>query len=239
MADDARISTALPRHPKTVKLHRRLGAEGCWHLVCLFLWVSDNHPDGNLNGMSDEDIEIAAGWNGQQGQFSKSLSELHFLDGAENSRAVHDWAEHNAWAANRPQRIAAARAAAGKRWQRKQNADGMRVACHSHETAMPTSPHLTSPPKGTRPEKLVLIPPDFGLTDELLAWGREQGYTRSQLQQHIGNFKEAAKAKAYRNADWPAAFRKAVIQNWANLPAPVRSSGPSAIERAKAQLEAQ
>lgn len=44
MADDARISTALPRHPKTVMLQRRLGASGCWSLVCLFLWVADNNP---------------------------------------------------------------------------------------------------------------------------------------------------------------------------------------------------
>ena len=74
MADDARISTAFPRHPKTVKLQRRLGATGCGSLVCLFLWVADNRPDGDLSGMSDEDIEIAAGWSATQTRSSGPLS---------------------------------------------------------------------------------------------------------------------------------------------------------------------
>lgn len=139
MAEDARISTALPRHPKTVKLHRRLGALGCWHLVCLFLWVAENRADGNLAGMSDEDVEIAAGWNGQTGEFTRTLCEVRFLDGAEGARIVHDWAEHNPWAATRDKRIAAARAAAAVRWQGKNDADSMRTACGSHETAMPTT----------------------------------------------------------------------------------------------------
>ena len=60
MADDARISTAFPQHPKTVKLKRRLGYEGCWALLCFWLWVADNRPAGDLSGLSAEDIEIAA-----------------------------------------------------------------------------------------------------------------------------------------------------------------------------------
>src|SRR5215472_7279954 len=83
MADDARISTAFPRHPKTVKLRRRLGLDGCWHLVCLFLWVAENRPDGSLEGMSHEDIEIAAGWTGEAGKFVEALVDVRFLDGQE------------------------------------------------------------------------------------------------------------------------------------------------------------
>lgn len=97
MADDARISTALPRHPKTVKLQRRLGAPGCWSLVCLFLWVADNRPDGNLRGMTSEDVEIAANWTGDSGVFAKTLAEVRFVDGSEGAYCIHDWTEHNAW----------------------------------------------------------------------------------------------------------------------------------------------
>jgi len=144
MADDARISTALPRHPKTVKLHRRLGASGCWSLVCLFLWVADNRPDGNLEGLSGEDIEIAAGWSDEASAFVNALVEVRFLDVADGAYLVHDWPEHNPWAANRPARVEAARQAAKVRWERR-NADRMPVACESHETAMPASPLLSSP----------------------------------------------------------------------------------------------
>src|SRR5690349_10978924 len=122
MADDARISTALPRHPKTVKLFRTLQERGCWHLVCLFLWVAENRPDGDLEGLSSEDIEIAAGWSGELGTFTSALVEVGFLDGNEGNFLVHDWAEHNPWAANRGQRIQAAREAANQRWHRKQEA---------------------------------------------------------------------------------------------------------------------
>src|SRR5579864_7991568 len=101
MADDARISIALPRHPKTVKLQRRLGAQGCWSLVCLFLWVAENRPEGDLAGMNTEDVEIAAAWPGDSAEFVKTLREVGFLDGEDGSFLVHDWAEHNPWAATR------------------------------------------------------------------------------------------------------------------------------------------
>jgi hypothetical protein len=118
MADDARISTALPRHPKTVKLQRRLGPAGCWSLVCLLLWVADNRSDGDLEGLSTEDIEIAAGWSGTAGELAQTLSALRFLDGEENTYSVHDWAEHNPYVAARQQRVDAARAAVKARWER-------------------------------------------------------------------------------------------------------------------------
>jgi hypothetical protein len=150
VADDARISTALPRHPKTVKLQRRLGAPGCWSLLCLFLWVAENRPTGDLEGMSVEDIEIAANWPGDPGDFVRTLAEVRFLDGQEGAYKIHDWAEHNPWAATRPQRTEAAKKAAAARWKSKQvavepDAQRMRPACDSHETAMPSSPLLSSP----------------------------------------------------------------------------------------------
>ncbi len=69
MIIDARISTALPSHPKTKKLIRRLGAGAAWHLVCLFLWAAANRSTGNLAGMSDEDVELAIDWGGEPGAF--------------------------------------------------------------------------------------------------------------------------------------------------------------------------
>jgi hypothetical protein len=154
MADDARISTALPRHPKTVKLQRRLGAQGCWSLLCLFLWVAENRPEGDLRGMTGEDIEIAANWQGDVGEFVRTLVEVRFLDGQDATYKIHDWAEHNPWAAGRPGRIEKARSAAGARWKSvrsatEPNAASMQGACTEYEQVMPTSPHLTSPPDTT------------------------------------------------------------------------------------------
>lgn len=96
---DARISVGLPAHPKTKKLIRRLGEGGAWRLVCLFLWVAQSRPDGDLAGMTGEDIELAADWQGDEGAFIKALLEVGFLDGNECLYSIHDWKEHNPWAA--------------------------------------------------------------------------------------------------------------------------------------------
>jgi hypothetical protein len=166
MADDARISTALPQHPKTVKLQRRLGAPGCWSLVCLFLWVADNRPQGDLAGMTAEDIEIAANWLGSFGDFVRTLADLRFLDGQEGTYTIHDWAEHNPWAANRPRRIEKARAAASARWEKRvaaqSNATSMQNACGEHKSAMPASPLLSSPPDTTKSSSSELASSDPG-----------------------------------------------------------------------------
>jgi len=115
VTSDARISTGLPSHPKTKKLIRRLGQASGWSLVCLILWAASNRSDGNLSGMSAEDIELAAEWQGDEGAFVAALSELRFLDGQEGQYVLHDWHEHNPWAAGAPMRKAKARWNAAKR----------------------------------------------------------------------------------------------------------------------------
>lgn len=112
MATDARISTALPQHPKCKKLLRRLGPAGAWALVCLIVWTSANRPNGDLGGMTDEDIELAVDWSGEDGALVTALSEIGFLDGAPMARALHDWEEHNPFAASSGERSDSARWAA-------------------------------------------------------------------------------------------------------------------------------
>lgn len=99
MATDARISTALPSHPKTKKLARRLGPAGPLGCIYLFLWVASNRSDGDLAGMTDEDIELAVDWSGDEGAFVGAMVDVGFLEGEAGNRTVHDWAEHNPWAA--------------------------------------------------------------------------------------------------------------------------------------------
>lgn len=104
MVTDARISTALPSHPKMKKLIRRLGPAGAYGLVCLFLWVAGNRSDGDLAGMTDEDIELAIDWSGDNGAFVRELLAIGFLDGDVAQRRVHDWSDHNPWAAGSTKR---------------------------------------------------------------------------------------------------------------------------------------
>lgn len=133
MNHDARISTSLAEHPKTVKLKRRLGGEACWSLVCLFLWAARNKPDGDLSGMPVEDIEIAAKWDGEAGKLYDALVSVRFLDESEDGRRVviHDWREHNPWAAGAKDRADKAKKAASARW----DATSMQGACGEHATS--------------------------------------------------------------------------------------------------------
>ena len=77
---DARICVALPTHPKTKKLIKRLGTDAAWRLVCLFLWVAQNKPDGDLSGMQSDDIELSVDWPGEDGAFTKALMLSGFLN---------------------------------------------------------------------------------------------------------------------------------------------------------------
>jgi hypothetical protein len=133
VSSDARIATGLPTHPKLKKLRKRLGKDACWSLVCLFLWVADDRWDGDLSGLSDEDIELAADWEGEPAAFVKALAEVGFLEGASGTFIIHGWKEHNPWAAARGSRIANSRKAAVKRWHGEEN---VQSACDSHAESM-------------------------------------------------------------------------------------------------------
>lgn len=109
-----------------------------------------NRWEGDLKGLSDEDIELAADWEGEPGVFTAALRDVGFLDGDEGNSTVHDWAEHNPWATNRGRRIEAAKLAANKRWERQSDALPMQAASAPHESAMPTTQPNPTPPNPTR-----------------------------------------------------------------------------------------
>jgi hypothetical protein len=115
MTTDARLSVGLPNHPKTKKLIRRLGDQGAWYLVRLILWTASTHSDGDLSGMSVEDIELAIDWPNNPGAFVAALLEVGFLDGTQGNLKFHGWSEHNPWAFGQSLRSAKARWNAIKR----------------------------------------------------------------------------------------------------------------------------
>lgn len=147
MSVDARISTALPSHPKTKKLARRLGPAGPLACIYLFLWAAANRPDGDLSGMSDEDIELAVDWSGDEGAFVAAMIDVGFIDEDEGARKIHDWAEHNPWAAGSTARSEKARwAALCKKYGRQEAgrmmpeyAERMNYACDEDATSTPES----------------------------------------------------------------------------------------------------
>ena len=106
---DARISTALPSHPKFKKLCRTLGNEGGLALFKLILWAAQNRSDGDFAGMTDDDIELSVDWSGEPGKLVAILVDVRFVDGGPGERRMHDWQDHNPWAAGADDRAAKGR----------------------------------------------------------------------------------------------------------------------------------
>lgn len=175
MATDARISVGLPTHPKTKKLVKRLGQAAAWNLVCLILWAASNRSDGDLAGMSDEDIELAADWSGEEGAFVRALLEVRFLDGGDGAYMLHDWQEHNPWAAGADMRSAKARWNAAKRHHGAAEADrlvpeyaAVRSAASNATSTQPAEPqddgsNAPSPSPSPSPKKLMSADPPADL----------------------------------------------------------------------------
>lgn len=109
MNTDIRLSVDFFDHPKTMKLERRLGFAGIRSLQCLWIWAAKSRPDGDFSGMDAEDIEIAARWNGEEGKLVETLVTLGWLDEVESGYLLHDWEDHNAWAAEACDRSAKSR----------------------------------------------------------------------------------------------------------------------------------
>lgn len=57
----------------------------------LWLYVGDHHHDGNLSSLSDDEIELAAEWDGARGAFVAAALECRLLDRLEDGIHVHDW----------------------------------------------------------------------------------------------------------------------------------------------------
>ena len=109
MNTDIRISVDFWMHPKTGRLIREAGLEGVRSLQILWSWVARNRPDGVLSGMDADDIEFAADWRGAYGVLYGVLTAYKWVDVVDGVCVIHDWHQHNPWAAEVGDRSDAAR----------------------------------------------------------------------------------------------------------------------------------
>jgi len=151
---DIRLSLGFFEHPKTLKLQKRCGVEAVLCLQRLWLWAAGNRSSGVLSGMDGEDIEIAAKWTGEEGQFVHTLIELRWLDWipndpedddsySEGNYVLHGWEEHQAYASKSEERHERAKKAAQTRWEKQQAEQGQcsndAKRCYENATSNATS----------------------------------------------------------------------------------------------------
>lgn len=199
MANDARFSFGFPNHPKTKKLARRLGPGGPWAMVCLILWAGQNRPDGSLDGMDEEDIELAAGWDGDMGAFVKAAVEIGFLDEDDEFR-IHGWEEHQPWLVGAGDRSKQAQNAARMRWASK--ADSGRISQKPQPEANPDDSPM-QPVCGEHAASMRAAPISNALPLPSLS------LPIPSLQNTIGDSDESPRVRS-RFEEWWAAYPKKV-----------------------------
>lgn len=116
-AADFRMTCGFRRHPKVIKLSRKLGSDGVLSWISLISFCAQYRTDGSLGEMDAEEIAIASDWSGDPQLFVNTLQEIGLLDeSSEGVLSIHDWTEHNPFAAGFEQRSERARRASAARW---------------------------------------------------------------------------------------------------------------------------
>jgi len=146
---------SLSGHPKTRKAALRLGipkVQLIGHLFCLWWWVIDYAPDGDITCFDAEDIALAAEWDGEPEAFMVALIECRFGDGAgfleraEDGRLlIHDWWEYAGKLIARRQADAAR-----KRGERQADAPKDEPAASPVEVPPPPSINRNGVPRTSR-----------------------------------------------------------------------------------------
>lgn len=103
MNTDIRIHVGFWQHPKTKRLIRDIGLEGVRSLQILWCWVAQHRCDGNISDLDCDDIEAAADWNGPSGDFYMAIKD-RWLEEVNDELFIHDWTDHNSWAADAGER---------------------------------------------------------------------------------------------------------------------------------------
>lgn len=100
-----RVKIGFFNELKTKKLKRRLGIESVIAILKLWGYAAEFRPDGNLSGMTDEDIELSVGWDDAR-PLMPTLAALGFVDGSNGEYRLHDWAEQQPEAMRRHRYLA-------------------------------------------------------------------------------------------------------------------------------------
>lgn len=156
MNSDIRLKLSFQTHPKTKKLKLKLGNDGVISFIYLLMFAAGSKSNGILDGMDNDDIALASDYQGDADQFVETLLAIRYLVEEDGVLKIHDWQDHNSYAAKSEERTEQARKAAEKRWNmkrglnkdqddpgtkkqqlnKKKDADSMNQQCGQDETAM-------------------------------------------------------------------------------------------------------
>ena len=153
MNKDIRLSIGFFNSIKTKRLQAKLGDAGIISLQKLWIYTAVHKPKGVLSGYDPDSIEMAAEWAGAEGLFVDTLLSLSFLEKTDNGYSIHDWEEHNGYAAHSDERVNRAKKGASARWNNEKallnnatsNALSINKQCFKHEKALLNNAYSYAP----------------------------------------------------------------------------------------------
>ena len=217
MAGDwIKMRVDLQSHPKVVRILSATRTDkfrviGGLHAV----WtIFDTHSeDGRLKGYTPELLDHVIGWDG----FSRAMESVGWLvyDGLE-TLAMPEFGSHNGKSGKR-------RAEDQKRKQEaRESVRNLSAKCpaemRTRDRDREEEIEAITPPEDPKPKrkpKKVPLPADFGISDGVKEWAAKNKHRH--LEQHLEAFKAKALANGYTYADWDAAFKEAIRNDWARL----------------------
>lgn len=155
MNRDIRVNCDFFDNPKAVRLQNRLGAHGIVALIRLWTFAGKHRCNGTFSNMTEDDLISAAGWNKRRGDLLATLVEVGLFDDLGESYAIHDWYDHNSFAANALERSRQARNASEKRWNPDRNADRIPDRNADGNAPSPSPSPIPSPKKKPSCQKRI------------------------------------------------------------------------------------
>jgi len=155
---DIRCKIGFPTHRKTRQLIDIAGEPAFRALLTLWCHARTEAPTGELLDYDGRDIEFHAQWTGEKGAFFKAIRKVKFLDKIRGGWYLHDWKEHQPYAANAPARSAAAAKAASAKWKK---AKGKKPAAPRIATASESQAKRIAPSPAPVPDPDPAPSPDL------------------------------------------------------------------------------
>lgn len=183
---------------------------GAYLLLLMDYWKSGKLPDNdqvlaqicklNPDAWSNAKAMLITYFSIEEGFWVHKRVEKEICDARINQSKKHDRAVK----------------AAEARWKNaNSNANAMPMQCPSPSPS-PSPVLKTNKVKEKKNRSLkTRIPEDFHISENVRLWANKNNY--QQLDRHFENFVNSAKAKEYEYADWDAAFRNAIAQDWAKV----------------------
>ena len=169
---DIRLALDFCDHRKTERMVMRLGEISVRCLLRLWMYAAGRRQLGVLDRMTPLDIADAAGWKHWQNptlfpvnhdQFCAVLAseEIGYLDTLPDGQyAIHEWAEHQGWVSNAPQRRKKSQVANAAKYGVK-----LQQAELTFEVSIPSKPNIPSTPSPIPQDTAAEPSTPYGKTD--------------------------------------------------------------------------